>query len=347
MMKNLMRAGSALALVVVASCGVDSTPVAPAMSPTSANRALTASGSDEVASVSAFMGSLNDRLAASGAKVRVAKAELLMKANGWSGQSSTILLANDRYRGIGMEWVPGDPRRDGRVGVTYAIRENPDAYPVVRTGATTFGYASQAQVASQIEEGMQAWRADRCSVPMTRVAPGINPDFIDEAFRSPNPNTFVPPSDYAQPADIIQSGFQQPDWFRIIGGGTDGNYILGVTFTLNFVDENGHDTDIDRNGKLDIGLAEIFYNPYFAWTSTGESNFIDFYSVMTHETGHSLGLGHFGKLFVTRHDAANGITISDIKYAPYAIMNAAYVDGRNEIAGTDHSSFCQIWSSAK
>jgi hypothetical protein len=69
---------------------------------------------------------------------------------------------------------------------------------------------------------------------------------------------------------------------------------------------------------------------------------------MTHETGHSLGLGHFGKLFVTKHDAADGrITISDIKYAPYAIMNAAYVDGRNEIAGTDHSSFCQIWSSAK
>ncbi len=68
---------------------------------------------------------------------------------------------------------------------------------------------------------------------------------------------------------------------------------------------------------------------------------------MTHETGHALGLGHFGKVFVTKHAAADGIQIADIKYAPYAIMNAIYVTGRNEIAGTDHSSFCQIWSSAK
>lgn len=46
---------------------------------------------------------------------------------------------------------------------------------------------------------------------------------------------------------------------------------------------------------------------------------------------------------------ANGqITSLDaIKYAPKAIMNAVYVTGREEILGTDHSSFCQIWASTK
>jgi hypothetical protein len=354
MMKYLLRAGSLLALVGVASCG-DSSPAAPTMTAAPASRTLTASGNDEVSRVSTAMATMNSRLAAGGARVRVMKAELLMKANGWNGLTSTIVFANDRYRGIGMEWVPRDPRRDGRVGVTYAIRANPETWPGIRVPGG-FARAPQSLVATQIEEGMQAWRNQSCAAPITQVAPGTNPDFIDEYFRAVAAGTdkdFVPASDYAQPADIIQSGFQKSDWFRIVATSPDdpkgesGNSILGITFTLGFVDAAGNETDIDRNGKADVGLAEIYYNPYYLWTSTGESGFIDFYSVMTHETGHSLGLGHFGKLFVTRHDAADKIQLADIKYAPYAIMNAAYVDGRNEIAGTDLSSFCQIWSAAK
>ena len=37
--------------------------------------------------------------------------------------------------------------------------------------------------------------------------------------------------------------------------------------------------------------------------------------------------------------------IADIKYAPKALMNAVYVTGREEIAGTDVSSFCAVWAS--
>jgi hypothetical protein len=43
--------------------------------------------------------------------------------------------------------------------------------------------------------------------------------------------------------------------------------------------------------------------------------------------------------------AADGISISDIKYAPKALMNAVYVNGRTDILGTDNSQFCQIWAS--
>jgi hypothetical protein len=112
-----------------------------------------------------------------------------------------------------------------------------------------------------------------------------------------------------------------------------------------FTDDQGVNTDINGDGKLDTGLAEIYYNPTFRWTNRGAPNAIDFFSVITHETGHSVGLAHFGKLFVTKKDAADGIQIADIKFAPKALMNAAYVTGRDEIRGTDNGSFCQIWAS--
>jgi hypothetical protein len=44
-------------------------------------------------------------------------------------------------------------------------------------------------------------------------------------------------------------------------------------------------------------------------------------------------------------DGVPDLSLSEVKYAPYALMNAVYIAGRNEIAGTDNSSFCQIWAS--
>ena len=342
MKKQLLSVGSLLALVSVASCS-DVPPVGPAMSPGSANGALSAAGSDEASEVSPVLANMNLQLAASGARVRIAKAELLMDAGSWNGATSTLIFANDRYRGIGAEWVPGDPRRDGRVGVNYAVGSSHWG-PAATADNGPQQLVSNAQLDAQIEEAMSAWRGQSCSAPITRttIAAGTDPDVLDEIFRG-----IAPGATYAQPADIVQGGWQPGSFFRAIAGGTSGNNIIGITFTFVFTDANDEPTDIDHNGKQDVGLAEIYYNSRFLWTAKGLPGSVDFYSIITHETGHALGLGHFGKLFVTRHDMADGIQLADIKYAPYAIMNAAYVTGRNEIAGTDHSSFCQIWSSAK
>jgi hypothetical protein len=346
MQKYLMRTGGLLVLVGVASC-VDATPIAPTMVPTSASLSASTTNAAETSEVSALLGSMNLQLATAGAKVRVAKAELVMDAMGWNGATSTIIFASDRARGIGSEWVPGDARRDGRVGVTYAFGSDNPGLPRTRNAdGTNVRSVPLAQLDAQIEEAMAAWRNQSCSAPIDRVAipAGTDPDILDELFRGQ-----APKANYAQPADIVQSSWQPRQFFWNVAGGDtlSGNSIIGVTFTFVFVDDNGNPTDIDGNKKDDIGLAELFYNTRFFWGNDGAANTVDFYSIITHETGHALGLGHFGKLFVTKHAAADGIQIADIKYAPYAIMNAAYVTGRNEIAGTDHSSFCQIWAQAK
>jgi hypothetical protein len=344
---NLLRNGVILTLIGVAACSEVAPPVAPDARPTPTEPSLAKSAApitDENVSVSPIFAQINARLAASRAKVRAVKAELLMDGKGWNGASSTIIIANDRARGIGSEWVKGDPRRGGRVGVTYAFGSNTSTPPETRDpDGSNRRFVLVSQLDAQIEEGMSAWRGLSCSrQPITRVAAGIDPDLLDQIF-----NGQAPTIDYAQPADIVQSGWQPLSFFTNFAGASGAN-IIGVAFTFIFGDDvNGVfvPSDIDRNGKDDTALAELYYNQQFYWGNNGARNVVDFYSIITHESGHALGLGHFGKVFVTKKAAADGIQIADIKYAPYAMMNAVYVTGRNELAGTDNSSFCQIWAS--
>lgn len=348
---TLFRSAVLLSLIGAAACSDITPPAAPAARPSPSGPSLARAASpiaDENVSVSPIFAEINARLAASGAKVRAVKAELLMDGAGWDGVTSTIIIANDRARGIGAEWVKGDPRRGGRVGVTYAFGSNTSTPPLTRDpNGANVRFVPVAQLDAQIEEGMAAWRGLSCSskaITRVAIAAGTDPDYLDQYFRG---NPFGSPN-YVQAADIVQSGWQPPAFFQIIGGGPAGNNIIGVAFTFIFGDVvNGAfvPSDIDRNGKDDTALSELYYNQRFAWGNNGAANVVDFYSIITHESGHALGLGHFGKVFVTRKAAADGIQIADIKYAPYAMMNAVYVTGRNELAGTDNSSFCQIWAS--
>ena len=354
---TMVRLGAFAALVSVAACA--DAPVAPnaATAPALASAAgpqLAVAGtttfvsdpsSDESVAVSPFLADLDAQLEAAGSNMRVTKAELLVDGNTWDG-SSTVIIANNRSRGLSSEWVAGDPRRDGRVGVTWAFGSSHPGQPVTRNpDGSNLHLVSFADLDTQLQEGLAAWRNETCSTaPITRVAVpmGTDPDYLDDVVRTGHPSAA-----YAQPADIVESGWEPSGFFTAIGG-PSGNSIIGVTFTFHYVDAAGQATDIDKNGKGDEALAEIFYNTRFAWGNNAAANVVDFYSIITHETGHAMGLAHFGKVFVTKKDAADGsISVADIKYAPKAMMNAVYVTGRSEIAGTDNSSFCQIWASKK
>jgi hypothetical protein len=348
----LIRFGTLAALVGAAACA-DGTLVSPdaattaASGPERAAAASVVSGAsfDADVSVSPLLGQINTQLAASGAHLAVQKAELLVDANTWDGVSSTVLIANNRSRGIGAEWVAGDPRRDGRVGVTYAFGSSHPSLPLTRNpDGSNLHAVPLAQLDTQIEEALTAWRAQSClTAPITRVSipAGTDPDYLDDLFR-----TGAPSATYSQPSDIVEAGWAPLSFFRTIAGAS-GSSIIGITFTFIFTDASGNPTDIDRDGNEDTALAEIYYNTGFAWGTTQALNVVDFYSIITHETGHALGLAHFGKVFVTKKDAADGVSVVDVKYAPKAMMNAVYVTGRGEIAGTDNSSFCQIWASKK
>jgi len=349
---NLFRVGALAVLVGAAACA--DAPVAPEASVAGPLLAVAGTttfvsdpSADESIAVSPLLANLDAQLAAAGSNMRVTKAELLVDGNTWDGVSSTVIIADNRTRGISSEWVAGDPRRDGRVGVTWTYGSSHPAQPLTRNpDGSNLHFVSFADLDTQLQEGLAAWRNETCSTaPVTRVSVpmGTDPDYLDDVVR-----TGLPSASYAQPADIVESGWEPAGFFTAIGG-PSGNSIIGVTFTFHYVDDvTGAATDIDRNGKFDTALAEIYYNTRFAWGTSQAPNVVDFYSIITHETGHAMGLAHFGKVFVTKKDAADGsISIADIKYAPKAMMNAVYVTGRSEIAGTDNSSFCQIWASKK
>ena len=338
-----VRLSAVLAVSGAAACGDVPVPTTPLAASAPAHARTAASTTDENVAYSPLLAGVNASLAAKGARYRVAAAELRIAAAGWNGVSSTVLVADDRSRGIGAEWVKGDPRREGRLGVTYAFGSNSAIAPTTRDpDGKNVRLVTPAAQAGYVDEAMRAWAGQRCSSkPITKVAvpAGTDPDLLDQLVLG-----LAPSANYFGPADIVQGGWLPQEWFRTLAAGVAGDAIIGVTLPFAFTDDDGNLTDIDRNGKADLALMEIYYNDRFYWGERAP-NVVDFYSILAHESGHALGLAHFGKVFITKRDASDGISIADVKYAPYALMNAVYVTGRNEIAGSDVSSFCSIWSS--
>jgi hypothetical protein len=297
----------------------------------------------DAAVVSPFLTQLDADLAAAGSNLRVARAEYLVEVG--DGQfGSQVLIASDRARGLPYEWVNRDPRRGGHSGLTYAFDPYQGREPFTRNpDGSGLRQMPFSELDPQLEDAMSAWRDRTCSdAPVDRVAvpAGTDPDLLDQFFLGSDGAGRT----YQQLSDVVQAGWQNPNFFTTIAGAA-GNNIIGITFSFWFVDQNGDPTDINGDGRLDTGLAEIYYNTRFAWGNSQAPNVVDTWHITTHETGHGFGLAHFGDVFVTRRDAANGISISDIKYAPRALMNAVYVTGRTDITGSDNSSFCMIWGS--
>jgi hypothetical protein len=267
---------------------------------------------DKVKEMMAFV---NGQLQARGEAVRLAVAEFYTASH----QAGQRVYYNDRSHQLGEHWVPGDPNR---YGVT-------DIYWLSEQVQGTANGLSLEDTQNAVASAMNTWNTQDCAViPLVQVGDyGMDWGYVQWLLGMGGV-----PGWYA---DITQAGWLPGVFFDEIGGPGGSTYILGVTFTFIWVDSvTGEPTDMDNNKKDDVAFREIYYNNYFQW---GIGTHYDVETVVLHETGHGLSLGHFGKLIRTY---ANG----KFHFAPLAVMNAGYTQIQHDLKGTDIASFCSIWA---
>jgi len=320
---------SAAALCLASACS-DSIPVEPTTAALSAFSTRASAVADEqLTATNPAIANIPAEFGVPSGDFIVGSAQLLYDINALKGASPTLILANDRDKLTEAQWVKNDPRRGGHDGLKWGyLAAN---VPVPMYDPTVLGSIRPA-TATELENGLvsavAAWDARSCSrAPFTRLFPG---------------EPGIP--------DVIQVGWQPNSWF-VANFPPNGGSIIGVTLSSIFVNNlvDKIPTDIDGNGRPDLAQALIVYNAGKIWSDNGPFGSVDLFTIAAHETGHSLGIDHFGKVFVNQNNVeiVNGIPtidLGDIKYAPKALMNAVYIVGRTNIEGTDHASFCQIWA---
>lgn len=166
---------------------------------------------------------------------------------------------------------------------------------------------------------------------------------IDESvydFSMGNPSLIL---DFGLPAgnpyaDISIVGFLPPEIFEIVLGSEN---VLGVAFSFIFVDDNGDPVSTTR-GKQDKAYTEVWFNDGFTWAMGTGPGVIDIESVVLHEFGHTLNLGHFGILQLFQFKNGENRLV----YRPVNTMNAYYIgEPRNFLGQNDKGNFCEAWGS--
>lgn len=235
-----------------------------------------------------------------------------------SGQiGKTIYFMDVGNKQLDEDFVPG-LSLDDTADVSYYIDENrPSAdLPV---NVTT----------KAIARAMQTWDDVSCSdIGLYRVPsqPGISTGYVSALLG------FGGSFDYV--ADVVHAGWLPADFFDLLA--PDGStFILGVTFTIIFTDDNGNPIDTDNNNKVDVAWREIYYNDAFAWADGAH---YDVETIALHEAGHGLSQAHFGKAFLD-----NGA--NKLHFSPRAVMNAAYSGIQTEINQSDNAGHCSNWAS--
>jgi hypothetical protein len=231
---------------------------------------------------------------------------------------------SNRIHATEFRWVANDPRRLAQGDdITYLVDQS--------DGATASGLTS-AQTEAAIDSALATWDASRCFAKVDivkRADSGADPDIFDSFFGFGGfGNPFL--------ADITNAGWLPRAFFEAVGGPGGGRGILAFSATFIFVDEKGDPTDINGDNRLDTALIEVYYNNTFGQAGTDRVGNpwgidvvipgIDVETVVLHENGHSLGIGHFGP-------------------PPAAVMNPVYAGIRHSPLAVDSAGMCSVWAS--
>lgn len=220
---------------------------------------------------------------------------------GREGGHSTVRWLQKEFR-----WVRGDSRRGAQgLGLTVLIDHNwAESAP---GGLDPEAMDAAATLAAR------TWRLDSClaSNPLrSAVHPGGDVTVFD---------FLVGTGPFGDPfaADIVVAG-PAPGMERLLS-----DDILAFAVTFVFVGPDGEPTDVDGDGYLDTALSEVYLNPEVDWTVPVSLGGIDLETVLLHELGHALGLGHFGS-------------------PPESVMTPVYAGERRSLFPIDHAALCLI-----
>lgn len=265
--------------------------------------------------VSPLLQELNGQLQFMGSNLEIERAEYVTTADG-PEFGRTLLAKNVGNKELGSHFVPFDARRawSGPDSAITWINDTVD-------GASASGLSS-ADTAAAIRSAMGTWQGVNCSnLPLNDLGDiGVDLGVVQNILGFGGTQLIF--------ADLSHAGWLPAGFFDALAPGGSG-FILGVTFTFNFV---GGDTNND--GRGDTAFREIYYNDNFFWAINAN---IDVETVALHEAGHGLSQGHFGSLFFDN----NG----NLHLAPAAVMNAAYTGVRQNLQGTDNGGHCTNWGS--
>jgi hypothetical protein len=254
---------------------------------------------------------MNAQLAAMGSNVRVEGVDFFTIGKGRS---------SIRLHQIGVRLVPGDIRRIPVIlgagnGVAYAFDLSDG----------TAGSVTPAQTEAATDSAMNTWDNVACARNLDIVKfpdPGFDFDLVDFLLGF-GPQPFI-----LGWADIIHAGWMPKGFFDAAAPPNGGDITLGATFLFILADGSGQPTDINNDGYADAAFSETYYNnnPAFAWGINVALPGVDVQSVVLHESGHGLDLGHFGS-------------------PPAAVMNPQYSGLLQSLLPTDQAAHCALFAS--
>jgi hypothetical protein len=269
-----------------------------------------ASGASAEARLAASMAEINVALAARGANYRLSVVETLTATD---EQGLTVYALDRGNKQLGHDFIPGLAYVGGS-SITYGVD----------TTDNTVGSLTLADVEGAFDRAMATWENAVCSViPIVEIEDPAGDLGVVEYILSGG----TAGADDAY-ADLTFAGF------GTIVDAILGPTTLAATFTFNYIDDDGNDTDLDGNGLLDTAFREIYFVGSWDW------NIDDHYDVETvalHEAGHGLSQAHFGMITETE---ANG----KIHFSPRAVMNAAYSGIQQRLGKSDLAGHCTLWA---